>query len=34
MRRIVDEYHGSVEADNRPEGGAVVTVRLPVAEPE
>jgi signal transduction histidine kinase len=31
VRRIVDEHHGSVEAGNRPEGGAIVAVRLPVA---
>lgn len=33
VRRIVDEHHGSIEPGNRPQGGAVVTVRLPVAEP-
>ncbi len=32
VRRIVDEHHGSIEAGNRPEGGAILTVRLPVAE--
>jgi signal transduction histidine kinase len=30
VRRIVGEHAGRVEAGNRPEGGAVVTVRLPV----
>jgi signal transduction histidine kinase len=32
-QRIVEEHHGMITAGNRPEGGAVVTVRLPVAEP-
>jgi signal transduction histidine kinase len=30
VRRIVEEHAGQVEAGNRPQGGAVVTVRLPV----
>lgn len=34
VRRIVDEHHGTIEAGNRPEGGAVMTVRLPVADPD
>ncbi|MBK9089595.1 MAG: PAS domain S-box protein [Holophagales bacterium] len=29
VRRVVEEHGGSVEAANRPEGGACVTVRLP-----
>ncbi len=33
VQRIVEEHHGTITAGNRPEGGAVVTVRLPVAEP-
>ncbi|MBI4518602.1 MAG: PAS domain S-box protein [Deltaproteobacteria bacterium] len=31
VQRIVEEHGGSVRAANRPEGGAVVTVRLPLA---
>lgn len=31
VQRIVDEHGGRVDAANRPEGGAKVTVRLPVA---
>lgn len=30
-RRIVDEHHGVIEPGNRPDGEAVVRVRLPVA---
>ena len=32
VRRIVEEHHGSIEARNRAEGGALVTVHLPVAK--
>jgi len=31
VERIVDEHGGTIEAGNRPEGGAVVIVRLPAA---
>ncbi len=31
VRRIVEEHGGAVRAENRPDGGAVVTVRLPCA---
>lgn len=31
VRRIVDEHHGVIEPANRPQGGAVMAVRLPVA---
>lgn len=30
--RIVDEHRGTIEPANRPQGGAVMTVRLPIAE--
>ncbi len=30
VQRIVDEHHGRIVADNRPEGGAIMTVRLPI----
>jgi signal transduction histidine kinase len=32
VQRIVEEHHGSIAASNQPGGGAVITVRLPVAE--
>jgi signal transduction histidine kinase len=32
-QRIVEEHHGTITAGNRTEGGGVVTVRLPLAEP-
>jgi len=32
VRKIVEEHGGSIEADNRPEGGARVRVVLPVNE--
>lgn len=31
FRRIADEHGGQLSAENRPEGGAVLSVRLPVA---
>ncbi len=31
VRRIVEEHGGAVQAENRPDGGALVTVRLPCA---
>jgi signal transduction histidine kinase len=31
VQRIVDEHRGRIAAANRPEGGAVLTLRLPVA---
>ncbi|MDN5781085.1 MAG: ATP-binding protein, partial [Luteimonas sp.] len=30
--RIVEEHRGTIEPANRPQGGAVMTVRLPVAD--
>jgi signal transduction histidine kinase len=33
VQRIVEEHHGTISAGNRLEGGAVMAVRLPVAEP-
>jgi PAS domain S-box-containing protein len=33
VKRVVEEHGGSVEAANRPEGGARVTLRLPVPRP-
>jgi len=32
VQRIVEEHGGRVDAANRPEGGGIVTVRLPLAE--
>jgi len=29
VAEVVSRHHGAVDASNRPEGGAVVTVRLP-----
>jgi two-component system sensor histidine kinase ChvG len=31
VKAVVEAYHGTVSADNRPGGGAVMTVRLPRA---
>ncbi len=31
VHRILDEHSGTIEASNRPEGGAVITLRLPPA---
>jgi len=31
VHRILDEHSGTIEAANRPEGGAVITLRLPPA---
>lgn len=31
-RTIVDQHHGTITLDNRPEGGAVLTIRLPLHE--
>jgi PAS domain S-box-containing protein len=33
VQRIVDEHRGRIKVENRAEGGAMVTVRLPVAPP-
>ncbi len=33
VRRVVEEHGGAVDAANRPEGGAAVTVRLPLSGP-
>jgi len=30
---ILQQHHGTIRAENRPDGGAVFTLRLPVAEP-
>lgn len=32
VQRIMEEHRGTVTADNRPEGGAVMTVRFPLGE--
>ena len=32
VQRIVEEHSGKIEAANRPDGGAVITMRLPVPE--
>src|SRR5699024_833640 len=32
VHRIVDEHRGEIEAGNRSQGGAIMTVRLPVSE--
>ncbi len=32
VRKLVDEHAGTIEADNREEGGAVIRIRLPVNE--
>lgn len=32
VRRIVDEHQATIDPGNRPEGGAIVTVRMPLAE--
>jgi PAS domain S-box-containing protein len=32
-QRVVDEHHGRITAANRPEGGAIVIVRLPLKGP-
>jgi two-component system nitrogen regulation sensor histidine kinase NtrY len=32
VKRIVADHYGTVSAVNRPEGGAAVTVRLPIAD--
>jgi len=34
VRRIVEEHRGEIAAANRPKGGAVMTVRLPVISDE
>jgi PAS domain S-box-containing protein len=33
VQRIVEQHHGRIEADNRPEGGAVLMLWLPAATP-
>jgi signal transduction histidine kinase len=33
VQRIVEEHHGTILAGNRPEGGAIMAVRLPLAGP-
>jgi signal transduction histidine kinase len=32
VQRIVEEHHGAISAGNRPEGGGVMAMRLPLAE--
>jgi len=32
VKKIVDEHHGSIAIENRPERGASVSVLLPLAE--
>jgi signal transduction histidine kinase len=34
VRTIVDSHGGSIDAGNKPRGGAVVSVRLPLASGE
>ena len=33
VKKIIDEHHGEIRLANRPDGGAEVTIRLPVVEP-
>jgi signal transduction histidine kinase len=33
VQRIADEHQGRVRAENHPEGGALITIRLPLASP-
>lgn len=33
VKKIVDEHHGEIALNNRPEGGAEITIRFPVAQP-
>jgi signal transduction histidine kinase len=33
VRRVVEEHGGTVDAGNRDEGGAVLTLRLPMPRP-
>jgi nitrogen fixation/metabolism regulation signal transduction histidine kinase len=30
VKKIVDEHHGSIEINNQPEGGAAISIRLPI----
>ncbi|GHT94447.1 two-component sensor histidine kinase [Betaproteobacteria bacterium] len=30
VKKIVDEHHGAIEITNQPEGGAVISIRLPI----